>query len=126
MSAKSKERVKKTEVALGRAKLADMYASIYKCTDPQKPPKVGDVIYVNGAMYIGHGEDDEQGGLATVKSVKREDNVNGGTWCLTFNEIRRGLYWSNLAPEQTKWAKEYGKTIACPDPDYNTYESPDW
>jgi len=36
-------------------------------------PEVGDKIYIEGAMFLGHGEDDYNGGLATISKVITDD-----------------------------------------------------
>lgn len=128
MSKESKAAVKKAEKDAAKAKKADFYASIFKGTDPKVPPKVGDVIYVNGRMSFDHGEDDEDGGLARVKTCKWDERYNGGTYVLTFHEtfheISSGLFWGNLCHEQVKLAKEYGRRVAKASPDHHDYSVP--
>ncbi len=79
-----------------------------------KIPKVGDKIYVTGAMYIDHGEDDVAGGLATVTKVEKQYNS-------VFVSIKehpgRTLNWAFLEEKQTELKKEYGRKKAKPDPD---------
>lgn len=77
-------------------------------------PKVGQDIYIRGAMYMSHGEDDYEGGLAKVTEVKKEKygvfvsvkEVPGHSW-----------NWDCLVEEQAQLKKEYKKKRAHPDPD---------
>lgn len=74
-------------------------------------PKVGDDIYLPGAMYIDHGEDDKAGGLAEV--VKVENGM------IRVKEFPGSSYsWTGLRDSQEKWKNEYGNYRAHPDPDY--------
>lgn len=74
-------------------------------------PKVGDDIYLPGAMYIDHGEDDRAGGLAEV--VKIENGM------IRVKEFPGSSFnWDGLRDNQERWKKEYKKNRACPDPDY--------
>lgn len=74
-------------------------------------PKVGDDIYLPGAMYIDHGEDDRAGGLAEVVKVE-----NGMVRVKEFPGS--SFSWAGLRDDQEKLKKEYGKNRAAPDPDY--------
>lgn len=74
-------------------------------------PKVGDDIYLPGAWYIDHGEDDRAGGLAEV--VKVENGM------IRVKEFPSSSFnWTALRDSQEKLKKEYGKNRAHPDPDY--------
>lgn len=75
-------------------------------------PKVGDDIYLPGAMYIDHGEDDKAGGLAEVVKVERN--------MISVKEFPGSTYsWGpHMHANQEKWKKEYGDNRAHPDPDY--------
>lgn len=74
-------------------------------------PKVGEDIYLPGAMYIDHGEDDKAGGLAEV--VKVENGM------IRVREFPGTSYsWSYLRDNQEKWKNEYKNYRAHPDPDY--------
>lgn len=97
-------------------KLVNM-KSVKLHTDPNVPPSVGDLIYIQTAMYIDHGEDDILGGLATVTKVTREDRVNGGTWAVAVKEVPNVYYWNCLAHQQTKLASEFKNSYAKRDPD---------
>lgn len=86
-----------------------------------KKPKVGDKIYVPTSMSIDHGEDDVQGGLATVSKVV--EHVIGGkpAWFVEVRELP-GIFnrrWSFdvLVERQEELKREYGKQKARPDPD---------
>lgn len=74
-------------------------------------PKVGDDIYLPGAMYIDHGEDDRAGGLAEVVKVE-----NGMVRVKEFPGS--SFNWAGLRDDQEKLKKEYGENRAAPDPDY--------
>jgi hypothetical protein len=78
-------------------------------------PKVGDTIYVDTRMYIDHGEDDMQGGRATISKV------NVGKYG-TFVEVKElpndSFNYYLLMEDQAKLKKEFGRRKAYPDPDY--------
>lgn len=83
-------------------------------------PKVGQDIYVPAELYISHGQDDIQGGLAEVISVVSKTygnrkKVHG----IKVKEVPNKTYfWENyLAENQEKWAKRFGMQRAKPDPD---------
>lgn len=85
-------------------------------------PKVGDKIYVDSHGFIGHGEDDVQGGLATV--VTSELGMSGGKMVpfVTVAEYPGVSYnWEFLAELQAELKEEFGDEVAHPDPDYNDY-----
>jgi len=82
-------------------------------------PKVGDEIYVGGAMYIDHGQDDIAGGLAEVVSVT--DSISAGmpTPFIEVKELPGHSYnWEHLATQQEEYKKRYGRNRAHPDPDF--------
>lgn len=75
-------------------------------------PKPGEDIYVPTAMYIDHGEDDVQGGLAEVVEIK-----NGMIRVEPFPSTYYS--WSpGLCEAQEKLKKEFGQGRAHKDPDY--------
>lgn len=83
-----------------------------------EPPKVGEDIYVGGSMYIDHGEDDTEGGLAEVTKVEWAPEINGGTFEIEVAELpSKGFYWNSLVNDQEMLKKEHGKSRAHPDPD---------
>jgi hypothetical protein len=92
-------------------------------------PVIGQEIYVSGAMYMSHGEDDFAGGRAEIDSV-RED-ISGGCPAIFISIKERpghGYNWKFLEDEQEKLAKAYGNERAHPDPDdrpeFNCWVSP--
>ena len=96
-------------------------------SNPKAPPKVGDEIYVNSAMYLSHGMDDFDGGLVEVTKVTFNEKLNGGDWHVEVKERPGHKYsWSFLAEKQTKLFEEYknerGKP--CPDdtPEFNMWD----
>lgn len=82
-------------------------------------PKIGEDIYIEGSMYIDHGEDDIAGGLGEVSKVTKE--MSGGNAKTPFIEIKevpgRVYNWETLGPLQKELKKEYKKQRAHPDPD---------
>ncbi len=81
-------------------------------------PRVGDIIYIGGCYYLGHGRDDFAGGKATVTEV--EEVVSGGR-AVPFVCVRESpndrLNWELLEPEQEQLKAEYGDQWAHPEPD---------
>ncbi len=69
--------------------------------------RVGDKIYVPTSWYIDRGEDDFEGGIATVKRVFK---------MMSFN-------WTQIiGPDQEKLKQKYKGQIAHPSPDYTKHE----
>lgn len=90
-----------------------------KAIEPQ--PKVGAKIYVPTSLYLSHGADDFQGGIATISKIEYsktlpKDDVN---YCMVGIEERRGYMYNYgyLLSQQKELKKEYGKQKAHPDPD---------
>jgi len=78
-------------------------------------PKVGEDVYIRGALFIDHGEDDREGGLAKVASVKQEKYAV----MITVEEIPGWSFsWDALEEEQDELKKKYGAVRAYPYPDY--------
>ena len=84
-------------------------------------PKIGDKIYVPTSLYVYRGEDDFEGGLATISSIEKskhlpEDHYN---YLMVGIEERKGTSynWRYLMENQDKWKAEYGDQVAHPDPD---------
>lgn len=99
-------------------------------------PKVGEKIYVPGAMYVYRGEDDFAGGIATISKVEvevdRDDNsLDMPIYCFVHIEERpgTGYNWALLENEQERLKDLFGDQIAHPDPDdrpeFNDSEA-DW
>lgn len=87
-------------------------------------PKIGDKLYISSSYYISHGEDDVDGGLATIKSIKISDHLpadDNNSIFVTFEEIPGVEYnYKLLLEKQDKLSKEYADKIAKPNPDINT------
>jgi len=89
-------------------------------SDEKKIPdvKVGDVIYVRGAMFMSHGVDDYVGGKATVSKV--EQGMSAGKM-VPFVSVREipgcSMNWNMLAEEQDALRECFGNEWAYPDPD---------
>ena len=83
-----------------------------------KVPQIGDIIYVRGAMSMGHGHDDYEGGMATVSAVKQGISGGASVNFVSVEEIpNRSFNWDQfLANEQDELAQQYGTQIAHPDP----------
>jgi hypothetical protein len=86
--------------------------------------KKGDKLYVPTQLYISRGEDDIQGGIATVNEVKVNPRLPEGHYnsiFVSFDEIP-GRSWNinYLLENQDKWREKYKDEIARPDPDINT------
>jgi hypothetical protein len=78
-------------------------------------PKKGDTIYIPTALYVYRGEDDIQGGKATVSKVTEE---NGTTWVAVEENPGTNYNWKSLSEKQEKLREEFGEQKAYPDPDY--------
>ena len=86
-----------------------------------KAPKIGDKIYVQSSHYVYRGEDDFEGGLATINKVEHDkhlpkDHIN---YCMVGIEGRPStMYnWRVLTEGQDELKKEYGKQKAHSNPD---------
>ncbi len=82
--------------------------------------KIGDVIYVDTALYLSHGVDDFVGGKATVSKVYEQ--MSGGeitTFVKIVESPHTGFNWGQyLSKEQERLADKFGETNAHSDPDY--------
>jgi hypothetical protein len=110
----------KDENKLSKAKIAELKTRI-KAGKPWIPA-VGDVIYVRTSLYIDHGEDDVEGGLALVTVSKPEPthkHPNGGVYHLieTAQHPRNGYYWNTLQGDQKELMKRFKDRVAYPDPE---------
>lgn len=73
--------------------------------------KIGDWLYIDSELYLGHGEDDICGGLAKIKTIKDDGYVE-------FEGFEGVLYnIKYLLPLQDKLKEKYGEKRAIPDPD---------
>lgn len=86
-------------------------------------PKVGELIYMDTSISIGHGYDDVEGGLAQISKVKR--SMSGGDPNCIFIEVAQhegGGNWQQfLFSDQAKLMKRFGTRVAYPDPDFGNY-----
>ena len=87
--------------------------ALYKVPKVQLP-KVGQQIYVPTSLYIDRGEDDVQGGLATIERIEKN---HGTTWIYVKEVPGRGYNLACLVEEQDDLKKEFGRKKAHPDPD---------
>lgn len=90
-----------------------------------KEPKIGDKIYVPSSYYVNRGQDDFEGGLATINRVTANENLpkdHVNYWMVGIVGRPVTMYnWSVLFSEQSKLKKEYKGKRAHPSPD-NSYE----
>jgi hypothetical protein len=84
-------------------------------------PYIGQKIYVSTSLYLSHGMDDFEGGIATISKIEEssflpKDSVN---YLMVGIKERPGtLYnWKNLLEHQEEFKKRFGKKHAHPDPD---------
>jgi hypothetical protein len=82
--------------------------------EPGEVPKPGQHIYVPTAMYLDHGEDDFDGGIATIKRVEQEGRY---TYVVIEEHPGTSYNWSALAQRQSDFEKEYGDQWSHPSPD---------
>jgi hypothetical protein len=87
----------------------------------QNDIKPGDKLYIPTALYIGHGADDIQGGIATVNNITISKTLPQDHYNFTFVVFEecpgRSYNLNYILENQDKWAKKYGRDIAHPDPD---------
>jgi hypothetical protein len=89
-------------------------------------PRPGTDIYVPTSLYLSHGVDDFQGGLAQVYRV--EQRTTGGQPALFVSVVERpGVQynWAFLKDQQDALREHFGTRRARPDPDYSV-ESNTW
>ncbi len=85
-------------------------------------PRVGDKIYIEGALYLSHGADDFAGGLATVTGVRGK-----GARMVSVKEVPGEFAWEGyLAEKQDALREMYGESAACPTPDYSPESNEPW
>ena len=77
------------------------------------PLKPGDEIYVPTQWSIDHGDDDMDGGIATVQKIDCDDYGNAFVDVGLFHSLNIDYIMEN----QEAWKKEYGDRIAhnCPE-----------
>lgn len=83
-------------------------------------PVVGESIYIPSTYFIGHGEDDIEGGLATIARVDIQECSNPyNTVFVAVKEAQGHVYnWQYLLSNQDKWRDKYAGKIAHNDPDF--------
>lgn len=86
-----------------------------------KLPKIGDIIYIPSAHYIDRGQDDWEGGKATIDKVYisktlPKDHINAIFIGIEGQSSTMHNYKS-LLKEQEKLKKEYGDKFAYSKPD---------
>lgn len=89
-------------------------------------PKVGELIYIPSAIFLGHGRDDRVGGRDYVSGVKLGISAGAPAY---FVETRSfpGLWhnWEFLSQKQKSLKDRFGQDFAYPDPDLRP-EFNDW
>jgi hypothetical protein len=95
----------------------------------EKIPRVGDVIYVDSALFIGHGRDDFCGGKAHISNVK-ESTIAGKSvkyYTVAISERPGTWYsWHGLAENQEKLKERFGDLRSHKDPDYSPQFNEEW
>lgn len=81
--------------------------------------KVGDKLYIESECYIGHGEDDIAGGLATISEIHEDCGMTMVCFAEVGSYARYNLNY--IIQHQKEWAEEYAGQTAHPDPDYTDY-----
>ncbi len=88
-------------------------------------PKIGDKLYVPSAYHISRGEDDIDGGLATISKVEiskhlPKNHIN--SIMVKFEELDKATSYNYriLLEQQKELKEEYGDQVAKPNPDINT------
>ncbi len=86
-----------------------------------KEPKIGDKIYVSSSYYVYRGEDDFEGGLATIDKIEFNKNLpkdHCNYIMIGIKERSSTMYnYKMLIKEQNELEKEYKGKIAHPNPD---------
>lgn len=78
----------------------------------------GDVIYVETELYLSHGADDIQGGLAEVTEVTTRSSAGNPTPFVRVASEPAALHnWRMLASRQKELRARHGRTWSHPDPD---------
>lgn len=84
--------------------------------------KLGDKIYIPTSLYIDRGEDDVQGGLATISRIEHSRHLPEGHINRTFIYVKEvpghGYNLSVLLERQDELKKKFGNRAAYPDPDF--------
>lgn len=93
-----------------------------------KKPKVGQKIYAATELYLGHGADDFEGGIATISHVYKSMSAGKMVWFVKLKENPgTGYNWTEyLSKEQTKLKKKFGKKKAHAIPDLRREFNTGW
>ena len=87
----------------------------------QIEPKVGDKIYVPSSYYVYRGQDDFDGGIATINKVKASEHLpkdHFNYWMVGIAERETVMYnWRWLMEQQEELKEEYLDKVASPNPD---------
>lgn len=87
-------------------------------------PEPGDEVYVGSSFYIGHGEDDFLGGIATIERVvltKECPNSSNRIFVVLKENPGSQHNWTMMEREQKRLKTAYGSQRARPDPDFHDY-----
>lgn len=86
-----------------------------------KLPKIGEKIYVPASLYLSHGHDDFEGGIATISEIHTSDHLppdHINYYMVTVEERPDTSYnWRILLENQDKLKERFKDQIAHPDPD---------
>lgn len=91
-----------------------------------RQPIIGEDIYLNTELYIGHGQDDFHDGLCKINKIEKsshlpEDHYN--YLMIGVEENPRSFYnWRYLLEHQDEWKEEFGDTRGYQDPDKNSFD----
>lgn len=99
----------------------DRFREIQAGCDAEVLPELrqGDVIYIDTELYLWHGRDDFQGGLAEVIGVRQDLFAAKATPFVCVAQQPDSWHnWKLLAPGQKKLRTKFGKNWAHPDPDH--------
>jgi len=78
-------------------------------------PTVGDIIYIDTSLSVGHGIDDIQGGKAMIVEVSLRDTY---VYVEVDQDPGAKYGWAHLASEQESLKSKFGDSWAHPKPDY--------
>lgn len=89
-----------------------------------KNPKVGDKIYIPCQWFISRGQDDVDGGLATISKIEWSDHLSKdhiNSCMVGFKEVPGSVFNYKILLEQQQELKiKYLNKVAKPNPDINT------
>jgi hypothetical protein len=95
-----------------------------------KKPEIGQKIYIQSMYYIERGQDDFNGGLATIDKIINSNHLPKSHYNYCMIELKelpnRQFNYNYLLENQENWAKEYKDKIVELCPDYNSYGMTDW